>query len=206
MHRSVHLRPAITAAAVLTLAGCALLPPAAPAEPSRPPQPAPAFEGAFAVEYLEVWNETDSDFVRSVIEDGRISEEEWSETANRLSSCLAKQGVEFLGFDEEGGYSVNPGNADGGTANVILGDCEKSSGEYLVGYLRTLAIINPANQDIDEITAACMIREGLVDASYTVEQYRDEAPGANFSFIDPVHGPEGFATCAYDPLGLLPEG
>lgn len=208
MYRTVRGAAAamFVTAAVLLLAGCAAAPSAPITEPVGSAPPSPGFEGVFAAEYLQVWNEADSDFVRSVIEDSQISEQEWSETEKRLSTCLSEAGIEFLGFDEEGGYSVNPGSIDGERANDILGECEKSSGEYLVGYLRTLAIINPENRDIDVAMTECLIRENLVDSSYTVEQYRNDSVNQTFPFIDPVNGPNDFSTCASDPLGVLSGG
>ena len=188
----------VLGAAATTLVGCGAEPHTAPA--------APAFTGPYASDFTQAWDESDSDFVREVLRDERISDQEWAEVGTRITDCFSRNGVTFLGFEDDGSYSIDPGSVDASRANELLAECEGDSGEDWIGYLRNQSLRNPENLDLDQLTADCLVDRRAVAPDYTVEDYRRDVESQGFPYLDPVAGPEIFAGCNRDPLGLLDAG
>lgn len=146
-------------------------------------QAMPRFTGPYADDLRSAWIESRSTFVRGVISDGVITDQEWAEVAHRLAQCLAAKGLKFTGFRPDGSYSVDTGSVPGDQANAELPSCERESGEQWIGYLRTAMATNPHNTPIAEIMAACLIRLGVVGPGYTKEQYLRDAPNMSFPYL-----------------------
>lgn len=208
-------RPAVTQVAaaiggivVLALAGCSGTPSVEDSGPpsddrSRSAPPAPSFTGPHAEHYLDAWNDTNLDFVRDVIRDERVSDQEWAEVVERMDRCFAGLGIDFLGFEPDGGYAVHPGDMDPDLANDNLAVCELESGEAWIGLLRSEAAINPEGLDFDQLVLDCMIDRGAVDSSYALEEYRRDYVSTSFPYIDPISGEQIWSDCHRDPLSLL---
>lgn len=163
---------------------------------------APEFAGPYAAEFLEAWNDqSNPDFVRSVIEDGTITDQEWAEVGERLGSCLEGYGIHFKGFQADG-YSVDPGDVSGKDANDrILPACEEQSGERPIGRLRHQILTNPQNIPVGQIMAECLIRLHVVAPGYTSGDYMRDAPTLSFPYLDRKTGEAGFWKCNADPAG-----
>lgn len=168
-----------------------------------PTEKTPAFTGPYAAEFAEAWRETDLDFVRDVIRDERITDQEWVEMSTRRESCFARYGMTFLGFEPEGGYAVNPGPVDGDRAQDLLAECEEESGERWLNYLQNSARINPDNVDLSELIAACLVRAGAVPPGYTADHYRRDSADGEIPLTDPVGGRQAHNECSSDPLDLV---
>lgn len=166
--------------------------------------PAPDFSGPFAGEFLTEWNDAaNSDFVRSVLEDGAITDQEWAEVGMRLEDCLAAKGIDFKGFDSSGGYSVTS-DLSGQMENTYMGQCELESGEHPLAYLRTQMSTNPDNIPVGQAMAECLVRLHVVAPGYTSEDYLRDAPSMTFPYLDPKTGQAGFWKCNADPIGARP--
>lgn len=182
--------------------GCSESPDGAfPSSPSADSAPAaPEFSGPYATEYQQAWIESDSEFVRLVIEDEQISELEWSEVADRMGSCFGENGMNFLGFDADGGYEVDLLGAEPDTADSIATTCETESGETWIGFLRGQAISNPGNTDVQPLIYECLVAEGALPAGYSFDDYLRDLPTQDFPYVDPDSGPADFSECSTDPL------
>lgn len=194
-------RPALACAlAVATLIGTPACssPPAAPeAEEHR--IDTPAFTGPNAGDFESAWRATDSEFVRGIIADEQISDQEWAEVTDRLRSCIADQGMDFTGFNRDRSYGVDLGDTEPEKADALLLECEKESGEHWAGYLRWVVAENPQGQPIEELMTDCLIRAGVVESSYTPQDYLRDVPTLDFPYVDAEAGPEAFWLCNDDP-------
>lgn len=171
----------IKIAPYLILLGLVLLPACTSNTSNESNNGAPKYSGPYAAELASAWQESDSDFVREVIADEKISDQEWSETGTRMTECLAAKGLKFEGFNDEGGYRVGPTSVS--DPDKIMDDCETDTGAFWLLKLRIGMMSNPSNEPIEEIMTECLIRNGAVDSSYTKEQYLQDNPSLGFPFM-----------------------
>lgn len=198
--RGTHVAGAAAAVAMLLLTGCA----GTTAEtkmPSVAPEAtnSPDFSGPFAAEYAQAWAESGSDFVRLVIGDEQISEQEWAEVEGRMATCFAGEGATFEGHTSDGGYAAQKNSLSSDRLNEVMGECEKSSGEAWLGYLWFSAQKNPQNRPAEEIITECMIRTGVVASDYTAEDFVRDNPTMSFPYLGSGKGQKGFLACNADP-------
>ncbi len=163
----------------------------------------PNFTGPYASDFRSAWIQSNSPFVRSVISDEKITDQEWAEVAARMSACLKAKGLTFRGFNPDGSYSVGNGDVSGSQANADLPGCEQQSGEQWIGYLRQQMATNPNNTPIAQLMAACLIRVGAVGPGYTEQDYERDAPTMSFPYLNPATGKAKFLECNSNPsVGL----
>lgn len=160
---------------------------------------APQFTGPFSSLLTQIWDESESDFVREVIADGSISDQEWAETGDRLEQCLTGKNIEFLGFKDDGSYGYNAGNRTLEEIEPILEECEASSGESWINMLRIAAKTNPGNEPPEVVVRECMIRLGVVDNSYSSEDFLRDVETLEFPLSPSGPGLDGFWACNADP-------
>lgn len=161
----------------------------------------PAFSGKFADEYTEAWKNSESRTVRAILDDEKITDQEWSQVLASLDSCLAEHGVALTKYHPDGSYEADTRSVGGEAGNQILGLCETSSGEAWIGYLYRSQTVNPDNTPATQLLTDCLVRNGAVPAWYTEEQYLQDAPDMGFPYVDD-HGQQVFEACsqnfAYD--------
>jgi hypothetical protein len=194
------------AAVVMALVGCtqpAAGPSTSPDGSFDASEAPPAFSGPHASLYIEAWGDADSSFVRDVLRDETISDQEWAEVVSRLSACFSRNGVEFLGFESSGEYGVDAGSVAADRVQELFPMCERESGESPLGYLRNHILINPDGRDLDELILECMTREGAVAPDYTIDSFRRDYEHLTFPYIDMVDGEKTFWACNSDPLDLI---
>jgi hypothetical protein len=195
-------RIGIAALVAISLAGCA-----GPANQPTQVQAGseiaePAFSGPFADEYTEAWRSVDSEVVRAVIKDELITDQEWSQVLASLTTCLADKGITIDAYNDDGSYEADVANKGGESLNQIMGGCEDESGEAWIGYIYRAQTVNPDNVPEPELITGCLIRNGAVPPSYTVEKYLENAPGFEFPFLN-EHGYETFEKCNADSSVVL---
>lgn len=176
---------------VLATSGCAGTPP----RPSFPDRSAlapasggegiPTFTGPYAAEFAWAWRDSESDFVREVIADEEISDQEWAELGARMTECFARSGLEFGGFTDSGGYSVTWPTPSSESVAPVADACERSSGEIWIHALRISMRSNPSNEPIEDIMTACLIRNGAVASDYSPEQFDRDNPTRSFPYVRP---------------------
>jgi hypothetical protein len=163
----------------------------------------PEFTGPYASQFKDAWTQSKSDFVRSVIADQKISDQEWAETVQRLASCLKAKGLTFKGYQADGSYSVDNGQLSPDEANAGLLPCELQSGEHWIGLLRDQLSENPNNTPVGEIMAACLIRLKVVARGYTSDDYMRDVPTQSFPYLNPKTGEQDYRRCNDNPsIGL----
>lgn len=169
-------------AVALALVGCAPLD-VPPVEDSNTPE----FSGPYATELRSAWQESESDFFRAVIEDEVISDQELSEVGTRLDECLREAGLDFGGFSSDDGlstgYSVSPSSMDDAEQNRVIDACDAQLGIMFLLPLHDNMSNNPSNTPLEQFMTDCLIRNGVVDAGYTEEEFLREYAALSFPFM-----------------------
>lgn len=144
--------------------------------PTQASEQVPKFEGPYADDFAKYYSEATSEFVRGVLEDGKISDAEYLQMSDAFGECLADQGVEFSGFDASGGFMVKdaPNGAD---TMAIVDECSASSGQDSVGLLYDFMQDNPDNEDPAKLVAECLVEQGVVPADYSPDDYWRDIQG-----------------------------
>lgn len=160
----------------------------------------PHFKGAYADEYRETWLRTDIEFVRNVIRDEEISEQEWAEVVTRFEGCLEEHEIELVEYEEDGAYGVERGaGLSDERVQDAMTECESESGEAVLGRLWHSQRQNPSNRDPNELIYECLVRIGALDPSYSLENYLRDNPDFAFPFLTD-EGPALYAKCSSAPL------
>ncbi|MBT1170478.1 hypothetical protein [Bifidobacterium sp. SO4] len=129
-------------------------------------------------------------FAVGILEDGVITQAELAEVNDRIVQCLTDYGYakDAIDMGELGSMSVHPpsgmtqeeSSAWGGSVNQDLQTCETRDGARTIWQLASAVQANPNNDgaDIRQTIVDCYVREGLVEQSYTVDDYdRDSREG-----------------------------
>lgn len=142
----------------------------------------------------------------AVIADGTISADEINEMQRRVIGCYA----DFdLVFTDEGSGQATIGTASGeplteGQSRKAQAQCDGIEGQFnLLATTYYQAVRNPDNADYDPYVLQCLQDHGILDRSYTLEQYKYDARnhvGPVFGLDDDGSDPQ-VALCQFDPLG-----
>lgn len=200
-------RATAAALCVAALAGCG--PSTHRAEPGRTEahDDVSEFAGPWAAEFADAYQRAGSSAHRAMLADGEISDLEYAAVRDDFARCLADVGYSVTWHDR-GGYSLQVGS-DGASpdrVNELVGDCSRSKlGD--IDFLYEQTARNPQNLDEFVIMADCLVREGVVDPSFTAEDYRewfDSTDNPDPPYVVPVgRGQVAFSQCSTDPLGLF---
>jgi len=96
----------------------------------------PVFEGAYKTEFFQTWEEFPDPFIRGVIQDEQVTDQEWVEIVDRFRICLEGHGLSLDEYQEDGAYSFSLGVNDVETGNKYADECEYISGVAPIGRLR----------------------------------------------------------------------
>lgn len=155
--------PLLIAVVIATSVGCA----GSESTPGNTPT------DPYAVEYESAGDAYTSDFVRSVLSDHKVSDEELSEAQDSLVACLRGAGFEPLITTDGGRRTVNvPADADWSCVDQWLGPIED---------LYWAQKVNPNNDNMDDLVAACLGRLKLVPDGFTgsdLEELEKQAQGS----------------------------
>lgn len=166
------------------------------------PAEAPRFTGAWSSQFEQAYTATDNTFVREAIKDGTVTDEEYAEMFERFRSCLEAAGITLTVNGLRYRWNIpEGGSAD--DANSSFDRCSVEAGENYIGWLYYGVKRNPENLDEDEITAACLVRAGVVPEDYSAADYARDNEKQTYPFFDQEAGDKAHGRCLDDPLGLL---
>jgi hypothetical protein len=168
------------------------------------PTEVPDFEGPYVQDLTRIYRETDIDFVRQVLVDGKVSDQELAEMRQRFDDCTAAFGITGVEFGPDGSISLEgPEGADPTEVNNRVKQCSHESGEDDIAFIHSIMRRNPDGLDENTIMAACLVKKGIVDPSYDAEAYREDFMNSSGPMAETF--PEGPLRdeCIADPLGIL---
>lgn len=152
------------------------------------------FTGPWAQELRTAYETSQSELEKQVLEDGRITDAENSELLKAYQQCVTDLGFELTWEGDEGGFSI-PGEEQ--PSEEALAKCtDATEGDAAMLYREMRR--NPENINESEIMAACLVRIGLVDASYTAQDYESDF---NSNPSPALFDDQKFNDCNADPLG-----
>jgi hypothetical protein len=166
----------------------------------------PQFDGPWAAELSEHYRDSRSDLEREILRDGVITEDEQNALHDWYTGCMAGQGLRVT-LLENGGFDL--GTTDSSRIESAESVCLTNT-LSLAWEMRA----NPDNIPPLERTHACLVRHGLLDPSFTLDDYTryrdadmDPAAERDEAWSDFMWSEEALA-CNMDPfdvLGLFPE-
>lgn len=161
---------------------------------------APTFTGPWADALTEAYLTSQTDGQRSMLADGVVTDAEYAEVRSQFAACMADIGIVFT-FGPYGTMSSesSDGAPEGRAFEEAYVDCSSRTMSG-IDWIYEIMQRNPENLDEPTILAACLVRVGLVPASYTAAQYTLDFENGTLPFSD-TH-PDA-SMCSFDPLQLL---
>ncbi|ALJ18685.1 hypothetical protein [Microbacterium sp. No. 7] len=179
------------------LSACTAQVPVSPHDTSNSAAQGPEFSGPWAAEFSQAYTDAPSDFIRSILAQGEITDANLAETQQLNKACLESAGFSDVEHFMRGGLSVTPpkGRSDADIHDLVR-QCSDDSGLTQIETLYTALLINPDNADMDELAVQCLITEQVVEPSFTVADLQSW-----YDRDDPRLLASGVAAnCTFDPL------
>lgn len=138
--------------------------------------------GVSFAEQLEIERDgATSDFEREVldraVETGEIAAADYEEAVSRYLECTTAAGYTIETIKQPNGiYRWQPINVTDDQA--YLDDtyvCAEGT-TMIIEALYKLQVVNPDGLDLASAAIACLVENGVVDGSYTVEEFNQDAP------------------------------
>ncbi|NEG54718.1 hypothetical protein [Bifidobacterium platyrrhinorum] len=138
----------------------------------------------------EQLSQNGNDFATNILKDGIIADSELAELNHRVVQCLSDLGYskDSISMGELGEMSVHPPSGVtheesaswGASMNQDIQACTERNGANAIWQLASAAQLNPSNdgKDTRQTIIDCYIKQGIVGASYSVDDYeRDSRNG-----------------------------
>lgn len=165
-------------------------------------QDSPSFEGPWASNFEEIYRSSQSDFVKGVLRDSTITDQEILEMQGRYRECLDAFSYE-VEFDQSGAVQYSfPTQEDNAVIEGKLADCANQSGYGELAALAQFISRNPENLDMHTIVASCMVKEGSMPASFGADELRSDMANQDFPYAPGSSEYNAYVKCTADPLGL----
>ena len=161
----------------------------------------PLFSGPWAADFRQAYNKTEDPFLKSVLEDGVISDEEFSEVKQAYLKCMESLGFAGVTINDDGSGGFTPPQGADFTPEEINGmdkGCLEESGVITILPLYNGPRVNPDNIPFETLMADCLVRFGLESPGYSGNDYLKD-------FQDGLwDGNPQFRACQADPLNARP--
>ncbi|WP_435299308.1 hypothetical protein [Timonella sp. A28] len=145
----------------------------------------------YEAEFTQAMAAAETDFERSVLQDGKITQAEIDEAHDLYGQCLNENGLDFT-RDNNGGMQIvtretEPEDAEqaenfSNKYMKIIAECGRGTID-IISDLDARMRINPLKEDYATIVVECFIRTGLRDSNYTVEDFENEDDS---TFVDEI--------------------
>lgn len=154
----------------------------------------------------DIQHRTHSTMIADIMKDGVITAQEMNDLQRQQMDCYAAAGYDIL-YDDDLTATVIPrdANAEGETEDVAR-KCDTNQGFADVYNVYFEALRNPDARDLTSATIQCLIDKGLVDKTYTKDDYERDSENRTGPYTpDPETGGvnDQVYTCGRDPLGNL---
>ncbi|MBT8163542.1 MULTISPECIES: hypothetical protein [Arthrobacter] len=157
---------------------------------------APTFTGPWADYFRSAYSTATTDLQRTILSDGKITDQENQEVRNAFVSCMAAFDIRVELQEYDSTKSIAPTGMTDAKYDELSRDCRaRTSGQISGLYFQINR--NPENRDESAIMAECLSRKGLVERNYSAKDYEAASGDQNFPFdaADPR-----FRACGLDPL------
>ena len=197
-HRMRLAIPSLTALCLLTsLAACSSpdQPKTKNAESSTPTSTSSAYASRIRASLQYAPDELTTQILEEALKTGTIEEKDVSALIDQQTQCLADAGFTDVSIDMTGAGSYNvPPSISTTQEDDIVKECTGDwQGADNVFSLYNSMHANPQNKDVAQIIVECLVRNGLVDKDFTVNDYKSlQADGDKLmdwvdAFVNPEH-------------------
>jgi len=138
---------------------------------------------------------TSSEYVRQILADGEISRGELSDAEARVVACLGALGIEASYVTND--WGIDNLTVVGGLSTAVSDEVTECQTQWMgpIDQLFWDQYVNPMNQDMNGLIAACLVRKGLAPAGFSGSDYanvaRDNSIHVDTSTVAPDGGGGG---------------
>lgn len=190
---------AAAACCVMALVACASSVQTAPGSADASSGSSGASASAYAQRIRASLKQAPDELSKRILEDalntGTISEKDVNALIDQQTQCLADAGFADVAIDTTGAgsYTVPPSIGKDQEDAIVKRCTGDWQGADSVFSLYNAMHANPQNKDVSSVIVACLVRHGLVDQGFTVNDYRSlQADQDKFmdwvdAFVNPEH-------------------
>ncbi|GAA3590134.1 hypothetical protein GCM10022198_12530 [Klugiella xanthotipulae] len=122
----------------------------------------------YETEFTEAKAASVNDFQLRILDDGKITAEEYSETQQKYTDCLDDEGFTVVASMIDGApqYDVTYAKNDQSRFESVEAECGKQS-IALIEPLYMLARDNPQAKDMNDVRAECLVKKGIAPSGFT---------------------------------------
>ncbi len=159
--------------------------------------PTPAFSGPWGPQMKAAYGSATDPAVKATLEDGKITQAEYEAAVQRMVKCAADQGVTVIPHKQPSGlygYELTTNTSD---SEAVFDSCDDSALkpiELLYGPM----LVNPQNQNVNDVYADCLKRAGIVSRDYTGQQFLADQKANGGPFAGATLDP-GVQQCLMSP-------
>lgn len=131
-------------------------------------------DNPYAKEFRQAYEGAPDDFTKGVLEDGRITESEALEYADRRRQCYVEKGLMDVTINVDGSasWTAPPSIGDDGERE-ITSSCDGSwNSPWNIVNLYVATRDNPENKNRDEAVATCLRHRNVVPDDFSVADYK----------------------------------
>lgn len=128
----------------------------------------------YEAQFAQAMAETDNEFVRGVLSDGKTTASEVQEAGQRALDCMSAAGLpaDFsFHTDEYGQVALTSAGNLTSLQMAAEADCELEWSNDIIALYNDM-IRNPNNDDLDGLVASCLVRKGLAPEGFTGQDYK----------------------------------
>lgn len=152
----------------------------------------------------EQLSQNGNDFAVNILKDGIIADSELAELNHRVVQCLSDLGYskDSISMGELGEMSVHPPSGVtqeesaswGASVNQDIQVCTERNGANTIWQLASAAQLNPNNdgKDARQTIIDCYIKQGIVGASYSIDDYERDSRNGTGPFDEVQRADAGF--------------
>lgn len=159
---------------------------------AEPPTPEPT--GPWAQEIRQAYEASQSEFAKEALSDGTISEAEYRESQQRWVDCMHDAGHNSAEVVNGNNYRFDTDGED--AADDTAARCTTESGLLDVEPIYSLLTQNPDGKTDTDLTAECLVREGVHEGPLTGDEYFELLSTEQIDANDPV-----VVECMLNPRG-----
>lgn len=112
-----------------------------------------------------------NDFVLKILEDNTITEEEMRAVEDANIRCLEDHGVVGAHYDETGSLTIPSRSTEPNEYETEVHECAGISGEPFIQATYHGMKVNPTHARWADLYAACLVRKGVVDPSFSGDDW-----------------------------------
>jgi hypothetical protein len=168
--------------------------------------PGASLTGPWAAEFQAAIAGSSDEFVKSALTDGEVSDAEMAEGNSRYRACLEDAGFTEIDIGEKGAESmVFPPTVSDEVGEQMRTECDVSTGRSDLLVLYVLPRDNPNNEDTAQLMVDCIVRMGLREEGYTVDEYFREVEADVYDqYFGEGEAARRFMACNDDPVNAQP--